>query len=35
MQDLDKLADGVEKKAISSENGLNESFTRAEYALAR
>ena len=34
-QDLDKLANGVEKKAISSENDLDESFTRAEYALAR
>jgi hypothetical protein len=35
VQDLDKLADGVEKKAIGSENNLDESFTRAEYALAR
>jgi hypothetical protein len=34
-QDLDKLADGVEKKAISSENELDERFARAEYALAR
>ena len=34
-QNLDKLADGVEKKAVSSENDLNENFTRAEYALAR
>ena len=34
-QNLDKLADGIEKKAISSEKDLDESFTRAEYALAR
>jgi hypothetical protein len=34
-QNLDKLADGVEKKAIGSEKDLDESFTRAEYALAR
>jgi predicted nucleic acid-binding Zn-ribbon protein len=35
VQDLDKLADGVEKKVIGSENDLDGSFTRAEYALTR
>jgi hypothetical protein len=34
-QNLNKLADSVEKKAVSSEKDLDESFTRAEYALAR
>ena len=34
-QNLDSLADGVEKKAVSSEKDLGGSFTRAEYALAR
>jgi len=34
-QNLDSLADGVEKKAVSSEKDLDGSFTRAEYALAR
>jgi hypothetical protein len=34
-EDLDSLADGVEKKAIRSENDLNQRFTRAEYALSR
>jgi hypothetical protein len=34
-QNLDRLADGVEKKAIGSEKDLDESFARAEYALAR
>ena len=34
-QDLRRLAERVEKKSVRSESELNESFTRAEYALAR
>jgi flagellar biosynthesis GTPase FlhF len=34
-QDLRRLAETVEKKAVKSEKELDESFARAEYALAR
>jgi hypothetical protein len=34
-QDLRKLAERVDKKTVKSESELNESFARAEYALAR
>jgi hypothetical protein len=34
-KDLRKLAEGVENKTVSSESELNESFARAEYAVAR
>jgi serine protease Do len=34
-RDLDRLADRVEKKAVISEKELDDTFARAEYALAR